>query len=58
MKIVESFERALFGSYTGTPEARREFIRKDLLGRGYVREIVERVMREEDARLARMGATW
>jgi hypothetical protein len=45
-RAVRAFEVCLFGDYTGTPEARREWCRRRLLGMGYRSDIVNQVIRE------------
>lgn len=58
MGFIEQLERALFGDYTGTPEARRDFARRRLLSMGFRADLVDRTLREEDARLKRTGGSW
>lgn len=48
-RVVRAFEIGVFGDYTGTPEAQREFIRRRLIGMGYRPSIVDRVLHEEFA---------
>jgi hypothetical protein len=44
MGLIEWLERMLFGDYTGSPEGRRDFIRRRLLRQGFSSGIVDRVM--------------
>jgi len=49
-RAVRAFEVAIFGDYTGSPEAAEAFIRRRLIGMGYSVTVVDRVLREDRER--------